>query len=185
MASSRKKQPREVRSRLLKATAEVAAEQGLDAVTIAEVSKRAGVTSGGLFHHFPSKKHLIDELINSCTLLFEKTIEELISRDPEPRGRFARAYLLASNREEALCQASSQMGNVLMAMTRDPEMSARWEAWLETQMKKYGPESDPVLGDIIRYASDGLWMEGLVMASPDNDRRQAAIDRLLEMTYKL
>ena len=185
MASSRKKQPQEVRSRLLKATAEVAAEQGLDAVTIAEVSKRAGVTSGGLFHHFPSKKHLIDELINSCTLSFENKIGQLIAQDPEPRGRFARAYLLASNCVDDRCEDSVQVGNVLTAMSRDPEISRRWAAWIGEQLKKYGAESDPILGEIIRYASDGLWLEDYVMESVDKNRRQAVIDRLLELTHKL
>ena len=185
MAASRKKQPQEVRSRLLKATAEVAAEQGLDAVTIAEVSKRAGVTSGGLFHHFPSKKHLIDELINACTLSFENRIEKLISQDPEPRGRFTRAYLLASNCEADYCEESAHIGNVLMAMNRDPEISRRWMGWLEDQMKKYGAEDDPVLGDIIRYAADGLWLEEYIMKTVDKVRRQTVMDRLLKMTRTL
>ena len=185
MPSVRKKQPQEVRARLLKATAEVASEQGLESVTIAEVSKRAGVTSGGLFHHFHTKKELIDELISTCMSSFENKIAELAAEYPDPRGRFDRAYLAASNAEECGLFENSQMGNILMAMNRNPDLSRRWLNWTDQQMEKHGPERDPILGEIIRYASDGLWLEQYSMETIDPERRQTVIDRLIGLSRLL
>ena len=185
MPTPRRKQPQEVRARLLKATAAVAAEQGLEAVTIAEVSKRAGVTSGGLFHHFHTKQDLIDELFSVCMNAFESKIEELISRDPDPRGRFARAYLLAAHCDYGGLCDDAQMGNILMSMSRDSKASLRWVGWLAAQQAKHGPEKDPVLGDIIRYAADGLWLEEYTMESLDQPRRRAVIERLTELSRLL
>ena len=53
----RKKQPEQVRRSLLDCAAQIAVEQGLASVTIQAVAEAAGVTKGGLFHHFASKRN--------------------------------------------------------------------------------------------------------------------------------
>ena len=50
------------RGRLLEAAAAAFAEQGLD-VPVAEIARRAGVGSGTLFRHFPTKDDLIAAII--------------------------------------------------------------------------------------------------------------------------
>lgn len=185
ISPGRKKQPQEVRRNLLKAATDIAAERGLEFVTTTEVARRAGVTSGGLFHHFPSKKHLIDELIAGCIDNFERLIEEQLLDDPEVRGRFTRAYLMASYKYNRRHNDNKLLGAIVTALNRDGELGKIWAAWLERQMKKYGREEDPVLGSIIRYAADGLWME--VYASPTRNikKQRAALERLLEWTKQL
>lgn len=186
MASSpRKKQPEQVRLRLLQATAEIAAQSGLEAVTTAEVAKRAGVTSGGLFHHFASKKDLIDELLNSFMDSFEAHLEQLIKQDPDPRGRFCRAYLLGSQSFEHPLYEASLQEPVYMEMSRNAELSKRWLAWLDKQLAKHGPEKDPVLGAIIRYATDGLCVEDYSSIPVNPEDRRAVVDRLVEWTRQL
>ena len=56
-AHHRKKQPEQVRRTLLDCAARIAAEQGIANVTVQAVAEAAGVTKGGLFHHFPEQKH--------------------------------------------------------------------------------------------------------------------------------
>jgi len=51
-AHRKKKQPEQVRRNLLDCTAKIAAEQGVAKVTIDAVAKAAGITKGGLLHHF-------------------------------------------------------------------------------------------------------------------------------------
>ncbi len=181
----RKKQPEQVRLKLLQATAEIAAERGLEFVTTAEVAKRAGVTSGALFHHFPSKKHLIDEMILNFTKDLEALIEEAVKRDPEPRGRFTRAYLVTSCACDHTSDDCKLLGAITTAMNRDADLAELWVGWMERQMEKYGGEDDPVLAAIIRYAADGLWMESFAVPCANPETRRAAIQKLMEWTRQL
>lgn len=182
---TRKKQPEQVRRSILQAATDIAAEQGLEFVTTTEVARRAGVTSGGLFHHFPSKKHLIEELIAHFIKDFEALIEEQLMEDPDIRGRFTRAYLIASYKYNHRHNDNRLLGAIVTAMNRNDELAEAWADWLDRQMKKYGQEKDPVLASIIRYAADGLWLE--VYAGPERnlEKQRAALERLLEWTTRL
>ena len=54
----------ETRSRILQAATECFAQYGYDAVGVAEICRRAGVTKGGFYHHFPAKQAVFLELLN-------------------------------------------------------------------------------------------------------------------------
>ncbi|MGO7697024.1 TetR/AcrR family transcriptional regulator, partial [Rhizobium leguminosarum] len=60
---NRKKQPDVVRQALLDCATKLALEHGLAAVSFQAVASAAGVTKGGLFHHFPYKRLLIGEVV--------------------------------------------------------------------------------------------------------------------------
>jgi AcrR family transcriptional regulator len=53
----------ETRSHILQAAEECFAQHGYDATSVAEICRRAGVTKGGFYHHFPSKQALFLELL--------------------------------------------------------------------------------------------------------------------------
>ncbi len=53
----------ETRSRILEAAAECFAQSGYDSAGVAEICRRAGVTKGGFYHHFPSKQAVFLELL--------------------------------------------------------------------------------------------------------------------------
>jgi AcrR family transcriptional regulator len=54
----------ETRNRILEAAAECFAQHGYDGAGVAEICRRAGVTKGGFYHHFPSKQALFLELMD-------------------------------------------------------------------------------------------------------------------------
>src|SRR3546814_5842620 len=58
----RKKQPELVRRSLIDCAGRTVAEGGVGGATIQAVAEAAGVTKGGLLHHFPSKPILIEAL---------------------------------------------------------------------------------------------------------------------------
>lgn len=69
----RKKQPELVRQQLLDVTAQVLADKGTAHLTLDLVAREAGVTKGGLLHHFPNKNALLealcDELLRQMSTL--------------------------------------------------------------------------------------------------------------------
>lgn len=54
----------ETHSRLLKAAQECFAQSGYDATGVAEICRRAGLSKGAFYHHFPSKQAVFYELLN-------------------------------------------------------------------------------------------------------------------------
>jgi AcrR family transcriptional regulator len=54
----------ETRSHILQAAEECFAQRGYDGIGVAEICRRAGVTKGGFYHHFPSKQAVFLELLN-------------------------------------------------------------------------------------------------------------------------
>jgi len=57
-----KKQPKEVRvDAILEAAVEVFLEKGYEGASVDAIAKRAGVSKGGFYHHFPNKEILLME----------------------------------------------------------------------------------------------------------------------------
>ena len=53
----------EPRARIQEAATEAFARYGYDSASVAEICRRAGVTKGGFYHHFPSKQALFLEML--------------------------------------------------------------------------------------------------------------------------
>jgi len=92
-ANLRKKNPELVRAQLIESAIELAHPRGLSTVGVEAVSKASGVTHGALFHHFLKKQTLIDVVFQQLLEQFAEKLHAKMSLDPEPYGRFTRAYL--------------------------------------------------------------------------------------------
>src|SRR3546814_18659803 len=103
----RKKQPELVRRSLIDCAARIVAEAGVGGATIQAVADAAGVTKGGLLHHFPSKQILIEalfaDLLEQLDAQLDAQLEGELEGDARSYGRFTRAYVRAMTRlsEEA------------------------------------------------------------------------------------
>lgn len=71
----------EAQNRLLRAAAELIAERGLEAITLAAVGERAGYSRGIANHHFGTKAALIDELISQVERDFRASTEPVARVD--------------------------------------------------------------------------------------------------------
>ncbi len=87
------RQPAETRQRLLDEAARVILDKGLAGMTLDAVAKGAGVSKGGLLHHFPSKQLLVDALVADLYHRFVDDWKQLADADPVKTGRLTRAYL--------------------------------------------------------------------------------------------
>ncbi|MBR7309653.1 helix-turn-helix transcriptional regulator, partial [Klebsiella pneumoniae] len=71
----------------------IAGRDGIAALSLNAVAREAGVSKGGLLHHFPNKQALIFALFARLLAIMEKAISELMAADNIAYGRFTRAYL--------------------------------------------------------------------------------------------
>jgi AcrR family transcriptional regulator len=72
---------------ILAAALELYAERGSDAATMDEIRRRAGVSNGSLFHHFPDRATL--EVLVAVVIGPAQEVTHQWLRDPQP-GRLRR-----------------------------------------------------------------------------------------------
>jgi len=77
----------------------VIVQSGVEKTTIDEVAREAGVSKGGVLHHFPSKEAIVIGLVGRLIEKFEADVSALQALDPEVRGSFTRAYLKESTKK--------------------------------------------------------------------------------------
>ena len=177
----RKKQPDLVRERILEAAAAASAELDTSIISLGDVARRAGVTKGGLLHHFPNKRILIEALYRRLLAQFDQQLDAVMADDPNPRGRFTRAYVRVTTAltGEDSCRLA---GSASLAMSTDQALCDQWKQWLEERLRLHGESLGSPVGRMIRYTADGIWLESFFSKPPETQARAEVIGRLLDLT---
>lgn len=156
----RKNNPELLRHTILVCTKNLMLDTPIGNLSMQKVADMAGVSKGGLFHHFKSK----DELITSVVELFIAQINTAILADmdahPTEMGAFTKAYVrvMFDNQEIGL---KSDWAGLIRAMTTNVQMYGLWRNWLAQKIKTHaGTDSNPRLS-AIRCAVDGAWLNGI------------------------
>lgn len=182
-AYHRKKQPEAVRQQLLEVAAKLSLEKGPGSVTLDAVSQAAGVSKGGLLHHFPNKLSLMDGLFDDLTAKFDRALAERMTADPEPHGRFTRAYLSACFDAQDEQERDGWMV-LTTALLSEPHLRERMRRWTEDRLTRHvGTDSSPD-AVLARCAIDGLWLADLLGAPVlEPMQRQALREKLIALTH--
>lgn len=168
---------------ILEAAERLIIRSGVEKATIDEVAREAGISKGGVLHHFPSKEAIIVGLIGMLIARFEAEVEARRALDPEPRGSFARAYLKVVTERDDNCAAVSfalkaMFHNCPQLQQLVREANARWQKNIEQD------GIDPVHGSVVRLATDGLWLaKSHKITIPSEVHRSALMQHLIELTY--
>lgn len=156
----RKNNPELLRHTILVCTKNLMLDAPIGNLSMQKVADMAGVSKGGLFHHFKSK----DELITSVVELFIAQINTAILADMDDHsdkmGAFTKAYIrvMFDNQEIGL---KSDWSGLIRAMTTNVQMYGLWRNWLAQKIKTHaGTDSNPRLS-AIRCAVDGAWLNGI------------------------
>ncbi|PVM86042.1 TetR family transcriptional regulator [Caulobacter radicis] len=179
-AYNRPKQPEQVRRALLDAAVALAEEQGLGGITVQAVADRAGVTKGGLFHHFGNKQALIDAVFDFMLEQMEEALDRLMAQDEGGHGSFTRAYVVSTF--ECCDQALSGQA-LTISMVTDPALRRRWRTWIDARLVRHADtDSDPRL-HVVRLAADGYWFARVLHdGDPGTESPDALQTRLIAMT---
>lgn len=173
-----------LRPQLLQSAAQLALESGLRAVTLDAVAARAGVSKGGLQHHFRNKQALLDALFDDAVETFNADVAAAIASDAQAEGRAARAYMRATLKEERKEDAASYLHLLLALMLTDADTRDRWAPRIaEIASPDPLPAAEAARLMICRLAADGLWLADLLGSqSMDAGLRAEVLRQLDQMT---
>lgn len=177
-----KRQAEVTRRALLSSAREVVAEFGAINFTLEAVATLAGVSKGALLHHFPTKKLLVEGMVRELVEQFSNTCNDLISRDPDPKGRAARAYIQTiAGQSKADYEHFSAMS---AAFVSDMSLLHIWRDGVSKALAVDATEAnDPVYTTIARLAADGMWTSDLYGTyGLESDQRKRILERLVAMT---
>lgn len=129
------------RRAILDAASELMGKHGTS-VYLARIAEAAGVSKGGLLHHFPSRNDLIRALGEDCARQLRSEVEGFLDLSENRPGKMLRAYV------RALCGGSGEA----MVYFAD---SSTWYPMIDI------PEVKQAIADNVRwwdeqFAADGL-----------------------------
>lgn len=180
---TRKKQPEHVKAKILESAGRIIASEGVDMITLDRVAREAGASKGGLLHHFPSRRALVDALFAEIFLRWDKEIARHMKDDPLEEGRFTRAYVLSSVVPFDGQFDTRIIGALALAMHVDENLRRQWNDWLEAYLGREGGNEQAVERRIARAAANGLWLAGHIgTAVTPLPEREEMVRVLLAMT---
>lgn len=170
------------RDDLLAAAERIVRRDGVGRLTLDAVAAEAGTSKGGLLYHFASREALITAMLERHTDAFSASLEAEMAGDPEPRGRWTRAYLHTTAPLDGPSDGATATG-LLAAMASNPALAdplrERYAGWRRQMAEDGLPETDAM---IVALAADGLWMADLLgFAAPAGAQRRRILARLIEL----
>ena len=166
---------------ILDAASKVILERGAEALTLEAVAKEAGLSKGGLLYHFPTKRLLIEGMLNRLVAQVDAALAEELRISG---GDFLTAYIRASFKTYP---GRDKVSNALFAaIANEPDLIQPLQArFVKMQAEIAAAAPSPELGTIIRLALDGMWIADLFgFAPPAPEMREKMLDILLFMAKK-
>ncbi len=183
---SAKRDAEATRQQILDALKEMVASGGyFTKFTLSAVAKAAGVSKGGLLHHFPSKKALMRGLTEHLLEGFEERLHAELERQGanDVPGRWARAYVGAMLGNRASSEAHLSASLLAFVGLREEAKAlakAQFDYWQELAAQDGLPRVD---ASLVLLATNGiLYTEILNQGRIEPTLRQQLIDRLIQMT---
>jgi AcrR family transcriptional regulator len=174
--------PEQTRNRLLEAALDTIREYGYSGLTLDAVARNAGVSKGGLLHHFRSKEVLIEAILRHLFEEFEARVQIYYKQDTKEKGRLLRAYIRATFEDDP---PPIELAAMLMsALSETP-------ALVKIVQEDFGQWRERLLNDgvprirarIIWQAADAYWLDKLLGSEAlTPSERQEMIDELISMT---
>jgi AcrR family transcriptional regulator len=172
--------PEQTRNRLLEAALDTMREYGYGGLTLDAVARNAGVSKGGLLHHFRSKEALIEAVLRHLFTEFEARVQSYYEEDTQEHGRFLRAYVRATFEDDP---PPIELAAMLMsALSETKIVQEDFGQWRERLLNDGIPSSR---ARIIWQAADAYWLDKLLGSEAlTPSERQELVDELISMTEK-
>lgn len=172
------------RHAILEAAERLYTEQG-NGVSIAAVAAAAGISKGGLFHHFPSREALEVGLAERFADKLWAEVRAHIDLSENQPGKLARAYIraLTSKERRSTVAILVEPASFYAVLPTTPAIERHYQHDAQRWREAFAADGlDPALMTIIQSAVDGL---AAAMNTPYLNDRELTIGReaLLQLTY--
>lgn len=169
--------------RILDAAQTVIARQGIANLTLDAVAAEAGMSKGGLLHHYPSKDRLVEALVTRCAEHWRACYTAAYERTPEGPGRMARALLsnCLSQTHAWTEQVRRSSSAVFAALAQNPSLIEPMRAACGDLHRRIADDGlPPGVGEAVASAIDGLWLDWVLGLVPVDQGRLARVRMALE-----
>ncbi len=175
-----------LQDKLLNAAEAVVVRQGIANLTLDAVAAEAGMSKGGLLHHFPTKDRLVEALVTRAAENWRACYMEAYGRTPEGPGRMARALLshCLSDAKGWTDELRRSSAAVFSALAQNPSLIEPMRAVYSDLRRRIAEDGlPPGVGEAVAAAIDGLWLYWVLGLAPVNQelvvRVRAALEDML------
>ena len=179
--------PTDIRHRILDAAERLILAEGVPGLTIAAAAAEAGLSKGGLLHHFGSKEALLAALMDRLAGFVRDAFEATVAATPEGPGRLARACIRWQFEDSACTDERTDRAAAvfLAAHHHDPRLLDPIRRVFEGFRDRVEADGlPPGRGMVVWAACDGLFMARLFslysLAEAERRVMQAALLGLVE-----
>jgi AcrR family transcriptional regulator len=175
------RQPEQTREKLIGATIAIAQLGDIGALTLDQVAKEAGVSKGGLLHHFPSKEALMEAAVRQLFEQFNALAQTHYQTDATEPGRWLRAYIRATY-DSALQTLELSIKMLLTYAENEGVVKVLREDYELWSGRLHNDGISKARATILRQAADAFWLEILLGEKPYSPQEKATIlEELLAM----
>lgn len=165
---------------LLDAAERVIKRQGMASTTIEAVAAEAGLSKGGLFYHFSSKKDMLLQLLERFERQFYAQRQEIYDSLPEGPHRLLKATVIASVRIPAKRETSISNVLALLDDVELRELVRKMKLRTLREITEKFPKPEKALMALL--VVDGLWvMDMFAENAISYEMEKSIIDQLLEL----
>jgi AcrR family transcriptional regulator len=172
-----------IRSNLLDAAETVVMRQGIANLALDAVAAVAGVSKGGLLHHFPTKDRLVEALVMRSAENWRACYMGAYERTPEGPGRMARALLdhCLSDAEGWTEELKRSSSACFAALAQNPSLIEPMRVVYSDLHRRVAEDGlPPGVGEAVAAAIDGLWLYWVLGLASVNQALVVRVRRALE-----
>jgi AcrR family transcriptional regulator len=172
-----------LRDRMLDAAEVVVVRQGIANLTLDAVAAEAGLSKGGLLHHFPNKDRLIEAMVTRAAENQRAYYQNACERAPEGAGRMARGVLTncLTDVESWTDQLRRSSAAVFAALAHKPALIEPMRAVYSELYRRLEADGLPDgAGEAVAAAADGLWLNWVLGLVPVDQARLTRVRSALE-----
>jgi len=156
------------RAAILHSSAELFARQGVASTTVRQIADEVGVLSGSLYHHFPSKDAIVNEIVTTYLEHLLGRYREVRAAELSPRDRLEQLITASLLAAEAEPSATIIYQNELSYIREMPQYEAVKAAAAEVQQTwlsvieegradgSFRTDIDPRV--FYRFVRDAVWL---------------------------
>lgn len=153
---------------ILESASELFARKGIRATTVREIAEQVGLLSGSLYHHFPSKEAIVDEIITRYLDALLGSYREVLAADLDPRSRLHGLVTASLETAKAAPDATVIYQNELDQLRQRPgyghiqaavhEVQQSWLDVIEDGRARGAFRSDIAPPVFYRLIRDAVWL---------------------------